>query len=331
MGVVYLAINSENKLLCIKSERTPLRVAYESSVIDKVYPSHRSQKIEINGQHYFTLPYFKGLTLEKAVSKGLSLFEKIRITEQLKDKLNQLHKLGILHRDLKLDNIIYDRIDRDDPIKIIDFGRSVPLKNSDLNIYTNSPFRMLFQPWTAPEFRIRGHIGAHSDLYSYGYCLSRFFPEAYESLHRLRDYDINIRRITYKALNTQLMKHFEREKNFLIKEAQGLLSHCQPGNPKPLNNLITALKDAKPDNLSSINKLQKACSACFQNYEKTSAIHPFLVSILSFLAELGFINKETPLKYKMRLFVQPSMVKTELKSEEICLTRDQTESPLNRI
>ena len=58
--------------------------------------------------------------------------------------INYLHKFYINHRDIKLDNIVYDK--KNKTIKLVDFGFSTVLKENELEkVYCGTPM------YLAPE------------------------------------------------------------------------------------------------------------------------------------------------------------------------------------
>lgn len=75
---------------------------------------------EADGQHFISLEYVKGRTLRVAMSSGtLEIRELLGIAVQVAEGLHAAHQAGVVHRDLKPDNIMV----REDGIaKILDFG-----------------------------------------------------------------------------------------------------------------------------------------------------------------------------------------------------------------
>jgi calcium-dependent protein kinase len=86
--------------------------------------------------------------------------------KQLFSALTYMHSLDIIHRDIKLDNIVFiDRIDNeiDEPvaIKIIDFGTAVHSKHK---ILQNYPVTGTLS-YLAPEV-LKGTLTEKSDIWS---------------------------------------------------------------------------------------------------------------------------------------------------------------------
>ena len=89
----------------------------------------------IEGQDLFQFLEEKGNLPEKEVAK---IFYKILLA------LDHIHSLGVIHRDLKLENIM---IDEDENPKIIDFGLSKDT-NLDEKVETNIVGSIMYM---APE------------------------------------------------------------------------------------------------------------------------------------------------------------------------------------
>ncbi|CAD8139464.1 unnamed protein product [Paramecium octaurelia] len=75
----------------------------------------------------FIYPYFSGGTLNQLVnsnSKDLSKIKVKTIMKKILSGLNHIHGLGIIHRDIKMDNIMLEEINDHKSVRIIDFGFS---------------------------------------------------------------------------------------------------------------------------------------------------------------------------------------------------------------
>jgi uncharacterized protein (TIGR02145 family) len=117
---------------------------------------------------YLVMPYCKNGSLGALINTKESFNEReiAEVIYQLADALTYLHKEGVIHRDIKPDNVI---IDDQGHYLLTDFGISSKLQ-STLRKGTNTPKSMTLA-YAAPElFSSRPEAGAASDVFSIG-CL----------------------------------------------------------------------------------------------------------------------------------------------------------------
>ena len=77
--------------------------------------------------------------------------------------MNYLHKIGVLHRDLKLDNVVLDEYDR---AKITDFGLSVIKSATQTSVKMDESGTVQYM---APEsFGLAPLFSTKSDVYAFG-------------------------------------------------------------------------------------------------------------------------------------------------------------------
>src|SRR5262249_39844874 len=75
---------------------------------------------EENGTHFIATEFVDGETLRAKLRKGrIDFSETVDIAIQIAGALDAAHRNGIVHRDIKPDNIM---LRRDDVIKVLDFG-----------------------------------------------------------------------------------------------------------------------------------------------------------------------------------------------------------------
>lgn len=126
---------------------------------------------DLTGLNYIAMEYVDGETFRDALANArLSLMEILHVFVQVCDALIEAHDLGIIHRDLKFENIMLAR-HRDGRIhtKVLDFGVAKQL------FHDKSITRMGEVPGTpgiiAPELLDQVDPSAQSDLYSLGVLL----------------------------------------------------------------------------------------------------------------------------------------------------------------
>ena len=79
-----------------------------------------------------------GELLKKIQTTQLKEKEIARILNEIMSAVAYCHEKGIVHRDLKLENILFASESPDSPVKIIDFGFSVLLGKNDINKEKNT-------------------------------------------------------------------------------------------------------------------------------------------------------------------------------------------------
>ena len=106
------------------------------------------------------MEYVEGRTMTKWLAENPARESRRRIFGELLSAVGYLHKRGVLHNDLKPDNILITRTD--DTLKIIDFG----LSDNDAHYLART---LGCTPrYASPELRERGVLDARSDIYSVG-------------------------------------------------------------------------------------------------------------------------------------------------------------------
>ncbi len=119
---------------------------------------------EEDGIYFMVMEYVDGKNLKEYIrEKGrLSIPEAIKITRQIAEALEQAHAAGVVHRDIKPQNILFSR---EGKIKVTDFG--IAIAGDGVTVTVGDQIIGSVQ-YISPE-QARGELaGKQSDLYSLG-------------------------------------------------------------------------------------------------------------------------------------------------------------------
>lgn len=136
-----------------------------------------------NGTGYIIMEFLEGMTVKELLAKQqkISVEKACSIIKPVLRGLGQVHKEGIIHRDIAPDNIF---ITKNKEIKILDFGAAryaTAVQSRSLSV--------ILKPGYAPEeqYRSRGEQGSWTDVYAIGATFYRMItgvrPE--ESIERM--------------------------------------------------------------------------------------------------------------------------------------------------
>ena len=124
------------------------------------------------GTAFLAMELIRGCTLHVALGEGdrLGLPKVASIARQIADGLSAAHAVGFVHRDLKPGNIMLERTERPDRVKILDFGVASTDEPSDARL-TDEGFAIGTPTYMAPEQTMGSIAGPEADLYALGVIL----------------------------------------------------------------------------------------------------------------------------------------------------------------
>jgi len=179
MGRVYKAVDTRiNEKIALKlikpeisSDRSTLeRFGNELKLARKIAHKHVGRMFDINeedGTYYITMEYVSGQDLKGLIRQTgqLAIGTSISVAKKICEGLSEAHKIGVVHRDLKPNNIM---IDRDGEVRIMDFGIARSLKEKGI---TGTGVMIGTPEYMSPEQVEGKKVDQRSDIYSLGVIL----------------------------------------------------------------------------------------------------------------------------------------------------------------
>jgi predicted Ser/Thr protein kinase len=119
------------------------------------------------GQPYIVMEYLRGKSLLEKMDEPLPIREVMRIAIQICEALDYAHSQGVIHRDVKPDNIV---IMEDGRVKIADFGIA-RIEDADVGL-TRAGVLLGSPAYCSPEqLRDFSNVDGRADLFSLGVIL----------------------------------------------------------------------------------------------------------------------------------------------------------------
>jgi len=179
MGKVYRAVdkklNEEVAIKLIKPEiatdkMTIQRFSNELKLARKIVHKNIGRMYELmddKGTHFITMEYVPGEDLKSFIRRAapLSTARTLSIAKQMCEGLAEAHQLGVIHRDLKPQNIM---IDKQGSARIMDFGIARSLKGKGI---TGAGVMIGTPEYMSPEQVEGKDVDPQSDIYSLGVIL----------------------------------------------------------------------------------------------------------------------------------------------------------------
>lgn len=176
MGAVYKARDRElDRFLALKVIRPELAVhpdilhRFKQELILARQVTHRNvirifDLGEAEGIKFITMDFIEGQDLKNVVSEQgkLGWDESVRVMEQVCLALEAAHAEGVVHRDLKPQNIMLDKSGR---VYVMDFGIA---RSTEMGGMTQTGTLLGTPEYMSPEQVMGEHVDARSDLFTLG-------------------------------------------------------------------------------------------------------------------------------------------------------------------
>jgi eukaryotic-like serine/threonine-protein kinase len=116
---------------------------------------------------WFTMPWIDGESLRDRLCREgrLSAPEAVRIAREVARGLQYAHEQGVIHRDVKPENIL---LTRDGSTMVADFGIARPAATADADHLTGTGVVIGTPVYMSPEQAVGGELDARTDVYSLG-------------------------------------------------------------------------------------------------------------------------------------------------------------------
>lgn len=215
-----------------------------------------------NNRHYLIMRRQPGQELWKILTtKRLTCQQKISVTLGVVNAVKtQVHDKGLIHRDIKLENIIADLSYQPPKINIIDYGLSCPTSEAAKGP-VGSPY------YAAPEVFLNDIITQKSDIFSLSMVIGLIWG-AKELEYEISDYVATKLKNAFLAHRNYCFEGiFKGEKNLDIAQKHALLS------------LLKTMHSLKPANRPTIDQTIEIMEKILFIKEETTLEPPSAVSM----------------------------------------------------
>jgi len=183
MGRVFLARHLKlDRLVALKTLKAvyasdPLhlqRFVQEARAVNRVKHPHLVEVFDFleegPGRVCCVMEPLFGETLKDRAKKGaLPIMKAVKIIRQACSALAAVHHAGVIHRDLKPDNLfLVDREGEPDFVKVLDFGIAQVLDDAEALLTTRTGEVVGTPAYMAPEQTMAGPLDGRADIYALG-------------------------------------------------------------------------------------------------------------------------------------------------------------------
>jgi serine/threonine-protein kinase len=123
-----------------------------------------------DGRSYFVMEWLAGASLADRLDDGVPVAEAIEILDQIADALEAAHEKGVVHRDIKPDNVFLVALRGNrQTVKLLDFGIAKLADDGGTGVRKTSTGQMIGTPgYMSPEQARRKFVDHRTDIYALG-------------------------------------------------------------------------------------------------------------------------------------------------------------------
>jgi serine/threonine protein kinase len=232
MGVVYKAEDTKLKrtvaLKFLPPELTHIsevkerfmREAQAAAALDHPNICTVHEFDEAEEKTFISMAYVEGQSLKKKIESGpLEIDEALRIATQVAEGLQEAHKKGVVHRDIKSSNIM---VTEQDHAKIMDFGLA---RVAGGTLVTKEGTTMGTIAYMSPEQARGEEVDHRSDIWSLGVVLYEMFSG----------------QLPFKGEHDQAVVYS------ILKEKPGSITNLRPDVPMSIEQVVGKALEKDPD------------------------------------------------------------------------------------
>jgi len=251
MGHVYLVSRAgEQYVMKMPSEDGRVEELFKNEVkaVKELSDIPNSLRYISNGEHngvpYLVMEHVNGETLDKKYDTSNHLNAKpienedvIRVAYSVLDTLEEMHKKGIAHQDIKPSNIMETY---DEKVKLIDFGLAGKPSDFIGTVAYASPEQIGLRQGIQEEYQPDEELTVSSDLYGLGATLYKLVTGSAPAVDGLNNEDM------------QTLKRVDPKKAQKYRTFQTMIAKCSEKNYNSRLRDPTDFEKEVPDKLASI-------------------------------------------------------------------------------
>lgn len=241
MGAVYLAQHTSNKKFAVKVllqslvESNPAaydRFRREAQATGRINHPNAVSVIDFgqteDGTSYLVMEYVEGVSLRRFVDRlggKLPLDKFLSLAKQICSGIAAAHKAGVVHRDIKPDNIMVEHVDGQDIARVLDFGIAKLRDNQQHTNLTETGALLGTPTYMSPEQCSGEKVDHRADIYSLG----------------IMFYQMLSGEVPFKAISAPALIILH-----VTQAPKPLLETC-PYLPEPIARVIMQALEKRPD------------------------------------------------------------------------------------